>query len=108
MLLVVADGRVDLALARQDDEVLQPQGRGILEEQVVDAFIEKKSSFKAAIFVCDHRPKTKEILELLCFFFSIYLISSFGGILAKKIFLSGILFFRLDRHHLRSLLQYLK
>ena len=37
-----------------------------------------------AIFVCDHRPKTEELLELLFLLFSIWLISSFKGIYEKK------------------------
>ena len=41
---------------------------------------------RTPIFVCGHRPKTKELLELLLFLlFSIWFISSLKGILEKKI-----------------------
>ena len=36
------------------------------------------------IFVCGHRPKTKELHELLLLFFSIGLISSLKGNLREK------------------------
>ena len=32
------------------------------------------------VFVCGHRPKTKELLQLLLFLFSIWFISSLKGI----------------------------
>ena len=42
---------------------------------------------KEVIFVCSHRPKTKELLELFLFFllFTIWFISSLKEIQVKKI-----------------------
>ena len=53
-----------------------------LESRVEDSnpgLFDHTRAFKV-IFVCGHRPKTKELLELLLLFFSICLPSSLKGI----------------------------